>query len=273
MICHEVDSKLDEVLDAVTTMVILAAHRKVDSKLDEYPDSITAHFCTDWREINTTIDDKIHKERAQITEDITRKINESLLNEWLVMQKTLLAVCQRFSNDLANTAKLLNITVETMVANSGKLSNLETTVNTLALDLAAVRDFQKQVGNIADMVARADGDLSALRNLQATTLETAVTAVKSQVGNFADTVVRLDGNIATIHNLVTNARSLPVNDNKLHSPPPHPSSTGNPRAAVGLCRTSGVRNWESDDHHLHRRPPLPIMDSNLHCLTHHLNHW
>ena len=87
-------------------------------------DSITAHFCTNRREINTTIDDKIRKERVQITEDITRKINESLLNEWLVMQKTLLAVCQRFSNDLANTAKLLNITVETMVAYSGKLSTL-----------------------------------------------------------------------------------------------------------------------------------------------------
>jgi hypothetical protein len=144
------------------------------------------------------------------------------------MQKTLLAVCQSFFDDLANTVKLLNITVETMVVDSGKLSTLETTVNTLALDLATVRDFQKQVGNIADTVAQVDGNLSALRNLQATTLETAVMDVKSQVGNFANTVARLDGNIATMRNLVTNARSPPINDNKLRGLPPRPSSTGNP---------------------------------------------
>ncbi len=165
---------MDEVSDAITTKSIFAVHREVDSKLDKYSDSITAHFCKDWREINTTIDDKIHKERAQITEDITRKINKSLLNEQLVMQKTLLAVHQSFSNNLANMAKLLNITVDTMVADLGKLFTLETTINTLALDLAPVRDFQKQFGNIADTVVRVDGNLSALRNLQATTLETAV---------------------------------------------------------------------------------------------------
>jgi hypothetical protein len=98
----------------------------------------------------------------------------------------------------------------------------------LALDLAAVRDFQKQVGNIANTVARVDGNLSALCNLQATTLETAVTDVKSHVGNFANTVARLDGNIAAICNLVTNARSPPVDDNELHGLPPHPSSTSDP---------------------------------------------
>jgi hypothetical protein len=67
--------KLDEVSNAVTSKAISAVHCKVDSKLDEYLDSITAHFCTNRREINTTIDDKIRKERVQITEDITRKIH------------------------------------------------------------------------------------------------------------------------------------------------------------------------------------------------------
>ncbi len=122
---RKVDSKLDEVLDAVTTKAILAVHREVDLKLDKYLDSITAHFCTDRRESNTTINDKIRKEREQITEDITRKINKSLLDKWLVVQNSLLVVCQSFSDDLANTAKLLDITVKTMVADSGNLSTLK----------------------------------------------------------------------------------------------------------------------------------------------------
>ncbi len=71
----KVNSKLDKVSDAVTNKAISAVHREVDSKLDEYLDSITAHFCTNWREINTMIDDKIRKEWVQITEDITKKIN------------------------------------------------------------------------------------------------------------------------------------------------------------------------------------------------------
>jgi hypothetical protein len=98
----------------------------------------------------------------------------------------------------------------------------------LALDLAAVRDFQRQVSKIADTIAWVDGNLSALCNLQATTLETAVTDVKSQVGNFANSVAWLDGNVAAICNLVTNSRSPSVNDNKLRGLPPRPSSTGNP---------------------------------------------
>ncbi len=72
---RKVNSKLDEVSDAVTNKAISVVHREVDSKLDEYLDSITAHLCTNWREINTTIDDKIHKEWVQITGDITRKIH------------------------------------------------------------------------------------------------------------------------------------------------------------------------------------------------------
>ncbi len=71
----KVNLKLDKVSDAITKKAISVVHREVNSKLDEYLDSITAHFCTDWREINTTIDDKIRKEWVQITEDITKKIH------------------------------------------------------------------------------------------------------------------------------------------------------------------------------------------------------
>jgi hypothetical protein len=59
---RKVNSKLDKVSDTITNKAISAVHREVDSKLDEYSDSITAHFCTNWREINTMIDDKIRKE-------------------------------------------------------------------------------------------------------------------------------------------------------------------------------------------------------------------
>jgi hypothetical protein len=93
------------------------------------------------------------------------------------------------------------------------------------------------------MVAWVDGNLSALCNLQATALETAVTDVKSHVGNFANTVAQLDGNIATICNLVTNARSPPVDDNKLRGLPPCPSSTGDPS---GLPFRPGG-GWSSQD--------------------------
>jgi hypothetical protein len=202
---------------------ILAVRRKVDCKLDKFSDAITAQFHTNPMEINTTIDDKLCSEWVHST----KKFNESILNEQAVLKTAVLKVRKSFSDDLASTARLLKSTVETLVTYLGKLSTLETTVNTLAMDLAAVKDVKTQVGNIADTIAWVEGDLAALRKLQATNLEAAVTNVKSQVDNLVDTVVRVDGNLAALCTLVTNAQSSPVGNSKSCGPTPCPSSTSN----------------------------------------------
>jgi hypothetical protein len=194
----------------IADKVMAAFHRNVISKLNKFMDTITAWFMEERKVTNTAFNATIGKARVDIAMTMDNKLR--------VIRKT-------FDKKLAKAASLFQCNMEEMIADSANW--FDASINTINEDLAMVKDVTNQVGELAETIARVDGDVSALRSLHATTLESGLMDLKTQVGNFANTVARLDGDIASIRNLVTNATSPSANANAARGPLLCPGSTVN----------------------------------------------